>query len=356
MVSAFSTWKRLAMAALLLLWAAGFAHAQGDAKPAGTNSSISGGAEKTVPGQGMMDRFQDSLFGTHKPMDVSPPSAPETPHRRPHLTPPPDEKTRQRMDEQRNWVFSGMNELNSPQSTEELTGVPELGPDGRPKAKLSAMEKYYKSLDGDPSSLSNQMPDLVTMMWTVKQLSGTNSLSPLIFAFPNGDPALLKNLMMLPQMNPVNGDMATPDDSVSPPRSVTAAAAAAAADRDQKRHRDAFKQMLGIGPDAPAAAPASFGSAGSFAPARPAAPSAFNPSYAPVAAPYTPNSLSPVTTGFPPAAASSYHPYDPGFATSPANPGGINSQNDRTSFSPPSRALQPPPLDPYTANFPKRKF
>ncbi len=346
------------MAALLLLWAAGFALAQGDAKPAGTNSSISGGAEKTVPGQGAMDKFQDSIFGTHKPMDVSLPEVPDlTPHQRPQITPPPDERAKQRMDARRNWVFSGMNDLNSQQpSTQELMGMPELGPDGREKPRLSAMEKYYNGLDGDKSSISNKMPDLATMMWTVKQLSGTNSLSPLIFAFPNGDPALLKNLMMLPQMNPVSGDITTPDDSVSPPDSVTAAAAAAAADRDQKRHRDTFKQMLGIGPEAPGGAPASFGSAGNFAPARAAAPSGFNPSYAPVTAPYTPNSLSPVTTGFTPATASSYHPYDPGFAVSPANPAGINVQNDRTSFSQPSRALQPPPLDPYTANFPKRKF
>src|ERR1700689_5002061 len=100
MVSAFLTWKRLVTAALLLLSAGGFAMAQGQnvAQP-------KGGAEKAVPGQGKLDSLEDQLFGTHGRMDMSPPSVPiVSTHQKLMVAPAPDERTKEKMDAQKNWI------------------------------------------------------------------------------------------------------------------------------------------------------------------------------------------------------------------------------------------------------------
>jgi hypothetical protein len=361
MVSVFSTWKRLAMAALLLSAAAGLAKAQAqtDAKPPGggstgaTNFRTAGGAEKPVPGQGRMDKFEDEFFGSHKPMDLTPPGmdAPE-PHRRLLVVPPPDARTKEKMDAQKNWVFSGMNELNSPTQPEELLGLSEPGPDGLEKPRLSAMEKYFNSLDGTRPAGSNQTEDVLTLMWTVKQLAGTNSLSPLIFAFPGGDQSLMKTLLVLPELNRADGDTAASDDSSRPSDAMAAAAAAAASDRDQKRHHDAFRQMLGMDPPAPA----SPGGMTSFMPSQPVVAPLYNPSYVTAAVPVTPSSLSPVAPGFTPVTAGSYNPFNAGIAAPATGPGSMNNPTARPSFTQPSRSLPPPGLDPFVEYFPKHKF
>jgi hypothetical protein len=361
MVSAFLTWKRLTMAALLLSTAAAFtkAQAQGEAQPAGggglgaTNFRTAGGAEKTVPGQGRLEKFEDDVFGTHK-LNVGIPSV-DSPsqHRRLLVVPAPDAQAREKMDAQKNWVFSGMNELDSSQKPEDLMGMSELGPDGLMKPKLSAVEKYYNGLGGGRSADSNRTPDVLTMMWAVKQLSSTNSLSPLIFAFPGGDQTLMKSLMTLPELNhAADGDTASPDDSTSTSAAIAAASTAAATDREQKRRQDTFKQILGIGPEAPA----SFGGTDSFAPIQPVATPLYNPGSSPASAPFTPSSLSPVTAGFTPAAVGSYHPYDGGLAGPANGSAGMNYQSQPALFPQPSRPTLPPALDPFTANFPKRKF
>ena len=353
------------MAAMLLSSAAGFAKAQGQgvAQPAGggglgaTNFRSAGGAEKTPPGEGSLEKFEDDLFGTHKPMDMEPPGVDgPSQHRKVLVVPAPDERAKEKMDAQKNWMFSGMNELNSPQSPEELMGMPELGPDGREKPRLSAVEKYYDGLGGGRAAISNQMSDIMTMMWTVKQLSGTNSLSPMILALPGGDQALMKTLMMLPNLNHAGGDKAAPGDSASPSDAITAAATAAAADRDQKRRHDTFNEILGNGPAVPAGGPASFTGMGSYTPPQPVAAPVYTPAYSPTAGPFTPSSLSPVTGGFNPATAGNYHPYDAGSATPAISPGGLNYQNGPTALIQPSRPALPPALDPFSVNYPKRKF
>ncbi|HXC99620.1 MAG TPA: hypothetical protein VN048_09775 [Verrucomicrobiae bacterium] len=355
MVSAFSTWKRPVMAALLLLSAPGFTMAQGQSAGGGslgsTNFRTAGGAEKAVPGEGKLDGIEDQLFGTHK-LDVSLPSVPDaSPHRKLMATPTPDERMKEKMDAQKNWVFSSMNELNSPQNPEDLAGMPELGPDGREKPRLSAMEKYYNTLGGGQSSVSNRMSDTLTMMWTMKQLSGTNSLSPLMLVFPGGDQTLMQSLMTLPDLNHADGDTTAPDDSASPSDAMAAATAAASADRDEKRRHDAFEEILGTD----STAPASFGGMNNSTPSQPVSAPAYSPVYSPSTAPFTPSSLSPVTTGFTPAAAGTYHPYDGGLAGPATGSGGMNYQN-QPALMQPSKPTLPAVLDPFAANFPKRKF
>jgi hypothetical protein len=74
-----------------------------------------------------------------------------------------------------------------------------------------------------------------------------------------------------------------------------------------------------------------------------------------VVAPFNPSSLSPVTTGFTPTVGSGYHPYDAGSAAAASSPG-ANYETARELLMQSSRPAQPPPLDPFSQNFPKRNF
>ena len=77
------------------------AWAQGDAKPAN-------GAEKPLPGQGTKATIEQELFGTQKVnLDLPGIQLPES-ERRVLVVPPPNERTREKMDADKNWVFSGM--------------------------------------------------------------------------------------------------------------------------------------------------------------------------------------------------------------------------------------------------------
>jgi hypothetical protein len=348
MVSAFLTWKRPAMAGLLLCSALVFATAQ-----AQTNSTATRGAEKPLPGQGKMEIFEDELFGNHQPIDMALPGVPDLTRRQRVLVTQPDARAKEKMDAEKNWVFSGINQLNSPPKAEDLLGMPDLGPDGLEKPKPSAMEEYYDGLGGGRQMGSNQLGDVMSMMLTMKQLTGTNGLNPMVFAFPAGDQSMLKTIMLMPDMNHSGGEAAGAEDSTAAPDTMAAAGVAASADREQKRHQDIFKQLLEGGPSAPA----SYSGLNSYSSSQPDSTTTYAPSYSPVTAPFTPSSLSPVTAGFTPPAGGGYHPYDPGSAAPAANPGGMSYEAARAVLMQPSKpVMQPPVLDPFAQNFPKHNF
>ncbi len=341
-------WRRPGTAILLLAAALGFgpARAQG-----GTNSPAAGGAEKTLPGQGKMDQFEDDLFGHDRTLDLQPPAVARI--KRPVIT-TPDERTRQKADAEKDWVFSTMNELNSKPSMEQMLGMPEIGPDGREKQKLPAMEQYYNDLGKKNSPASNGFGDALTMLWTVKQLSSTNGINPMVFAFPAGDQSMLKTLMTMPDLNhPDGGSGSDGDDSPDRSDSMAAAQTAAAADRSQKHFADNFKQLIGLEPSAPAGAPGSFGDATgtSFSPG---STGVFNPMptpAAPAAAALPPSSLNPIAGAFAPPTGG-YHPFDATSGMPNANPAGISFQNTPAPPQPVS-PVSAMPIDPFTAYFPK---
>jgi hypothetical protein len=348
-------WRCPATAILLLAAALALAPARAQGIGGATNSPAAGGAEKTLPGQGKMDQFEDDLFGHNRTLDLQPPGVARI--KRP-VIPIPDERARQKQDAEKDWVFSTMNEMNSKPSMEEMLGMPEIGPDGREKKKLPAMEQYYNDLGkkNSPQNSSNSLGDALTMLWTVKQLSSTNGVNPLVFAFPAGDQSMLKTLLTMPDLNHADGGNASDgNDAADKSDSMAAAQAAAAADRSQKHFADGFKQLIGLEPSAPTTAPGTFGDATgtSFS----SGPSGvFDPTPTPAAAPpataLAPSSLNPIAGAFAPAAAGGYHPFEAANGMPNANPAGISLQNTL----PPPQPVSPVsamPIDPFTAYFPK---
>lgn len=349
-------WRCPATAILLLAAALASASAWAQGLAAATNSPMAGGAEKTLPGQGKMDQFEDDLFGHNRTLDLHPPGAEIPRIKRPVIT-TPDDRTRQKLDAEKNWAFSAMNELNSKPSMEQMLGMPEIGPDGREKKKLPAMEQYYNDLGkkNSPQNSSNSLGDALTMLWTVKQLSSTNGINPLVFAFPAGDQSMLKTLMTMPDLNHQDsGNASDGNDPMDKSDSMAAAQVAAAADRSQKHFADGFKQLIGLEPSAPVVAPGSFGdgTGTSFS----SGPSGiFNPTPAPVAPPaaaLAPSSLNPIAGAFAPPTAAGYQPFNAAASLPNANPAGIPFQNT----PPPPPTVSPVsamPIDPFTAYFPK---
>jgi hypothetical protein len=351
MLSKISIWKRPAPAILLLVAALGFATARAQSGAGTTNSRASGGAEKPLPGEGRLDQFESDLFGPNRTLNLRVPGTDKPAIQRSVLT-RPDERTRQHLDAQKNWAFSGMNDLNSAPTLEQLLGMPELGPDGLEKPKVSAMEQYYNDLGNRSGSASNQLGDAMKMLWSVKQLSSTNPVNPMTFAFPAGDRSMLRTFMTTPDLNHPGGETAAEGNGSSDVSgSMAAAHAAAAADREQKHYADGFKQLLGLEPSRPMGAPASFGdSTGSLF--SPAPAPVYNPAPAPVAAPLTPSSLNPVTSAFNPGGGS-FHPFDAVTGTPTVNAAGMPFSSTPAALPQPTSPVSAIPIDPFTAYFPK---
>ena len=239
--------------------------------------------------------------------------------------------------------------------------MPELGPDGQVKPKLSAVDQYYDDLGKKGTKASNQMSDVLTMMWTVKQLTGTNEVNPMVFAIPAGQDALMKSLMMLPDLTRSSGDKDDMSDSSTPESDGQAAAASAAsADRDQQRRADDFKRLL----DGPSGTPGGPSTPFSGMNSEPLPQVVTAPDYGPLSSPagasFTPSSLNPVAGTFTPSAASASttynNPYQSGLANPAGGSGSMSYDTVRSVLTQPSSPVQSPVVDPFAANFPKRKF
>jgi hypothetical protein len=90
------------------------------------------------------------------------------------------------LDKKRNWAFSTYEELFSPDEAEkQMFGIKEYGDDGREKQSVSAIDKYYESLNGNNSSLTNLTPDQARAEF-VRQ----NGFDPLGKSLQPGDPFL----------------------------------------------------------------------------------------------------------------------------------------------------------------------
>ena len=68
---------------------------------------------------------------------------------------PQSKKEKEQEAERREWVFLSADELATGPSMEEVFNLPEYGPDGMVKKKLSPMERYLERLEGKNSSETN---------------------------------------------------------------------------------------------------------------------------------------------------------------------------------------------------------
>lgn len=370
MVFPFNKWLRGMLAAGLLILLPGIsrgqASASSDAKPAGgvftdsTNIIKIGHGETTAPGQGRLDRFEDELFGTHKPLDLgnSMNGIAPSDHRPPRTMLPLDPREKERIDKQRDWAFSIINDMNSTPTAEQILGMPEYGPDGRAKKKLAPMEQYYDNLNKAKLSNSNQWSDMMKAVWDVKQLSSTNALNPLVYTSMSGDKTM-QNVMVLHALGQTDGNNldadASPGDSSKAAEKMAAETAAAAQQDDQKRRFEDFKKMLN-GDSGPAFKPYSFDQPESYKHPQsaevlygPVLSPAAAPTPAPAAALANQSSLNPVLGVMSPSG-SALNAIAPGARVTPPPTTDFRSLLEQAPPKP------KPALDPFTQNFPKRAF
>lgn len=315
---------------------------------AGSNTTPSAAAEPTIPGNSTLDRITKELFGPLEPygpkgmMDraTEPPSSAVT-MPRPRIE---DDGTRAARLRQQDWFFTGLNDLASPPTLEDLAGIPSYGPDGRDKRTESPMERYFEALNAKPKAGSNYMNDLMNSMLKLQEipgLSGSNSLAP-----------LMPGMTGSAQGETRTGDqgLATQNGAQSVGSSENDATKAL---QRQQRHIADFQRLLDPTaqvdmPAGPADALGRFtdmlnsGSAQSSV-ATPAIGVFAPPSYSAPAV-SIPGSSAPVNAGFHPSTSSGgYTAYAPAAPKSTAPPAPAPSAK---SFS----------LDPFQDNMPKRAF
>ena len=295
--------------------------------------------------RGALEQIKSELF---EPLDpYSPRNAvrnlldrPNRPFQR--ITPPLDEKTRQKMDQDRNWMINGMNELNSPPKPEDLLGLPDYGPDGRDKNSLSPVEKYYQSLEPGSKRATNRADSISEIMWNLKQLSGTNGFSSMGAYLPD-EQDLLKGNLLPPA---ADSDSSRKDSgSAQNFKGVREAAASEAAEREQKKRLDDFKRLMDPSLPPPPVAPGSLDGYKNLLtpPTAPAAsgfataPAAYQGALAPA-----PEAISPYANLYaqPAAANASWN---------------VNPNAARNLPEPPKPAVNTFG-DPFQINLPKRKF
>jgi hypothetical protein len=67
----------------------------------------------------------------------------------------PSKKAREKMEQQKNWVFMSPDDFAEGPSMEEIFNIREFGPDGKEREKRSAVERYYDSLDRKANGETN---------------------------------------------------------------------------------------------------------------------------------------------------------------------------------------------------------
>ena len=344
--------------ALVLLLAAGFctlsARAQGDGgAPAATPARTDEQPANT--GKGTFREIEEEFFGPSQPYGSSG-AIDRLMNQRPQGAAPmlprmDDEKTRLSKQREQEWIFTDLNALNSPQSLQEMAGVPEYGQDGQDKSKMSPMERYLEELGEKRGAVSNYMDSVTGLSFDQKGFFGSNSMNSMT--------------LMQPGMNELMGDMAGSsnaaaadthelgsslnDNTPTPSKSVL---------QDQQRRLDDFKRLLSTDSSgtAPAASPGTFGTSSRFsdllnfgAPpvstGTPAAASAAPAAY--------PGSLSPTLGSVLPTGSGYHSSMNVTQPTTFTVPGATRL----TSLPPPPAPTQKPvSLDPFKDNMPKRAF
>jgi hypothetical protein len=331
----------------------------GNVIAASTNATPAPAAGTSLPGQSRMNQFEDDLFGTHQPIDLSREveSATASPERPLPRLAPLDSEARERLEKSRDWAFSIMNDLDSQPSVERMMNMPEYGPDGRPKQRLSPVQEFWENTGRDKSTNSDSMMNVLGMEWDARQLSSTNGFNPLITTMSGGD-KMMKSVLMLEELNdstgnPGIGGNAADSTAEGIKAAATATAADAAADRNRKHRQEVFDSLLGGAPAAIAGPSFSMNGQNNNFPGppqvySPAAAGSFSPLPVPMAAPANPTSLSPVM--------GAYNSLPTGLPSPAAAANPASMENLRNLLNPEPKATANEPADPYVQNFPKRKF
>ncbi len=341
-------------AVLTLLLAAGFcaisARAQSSegAAPASAPAKADASAPSAGTGNGTLREIREELLGPLAPyspkatMDrlmSAPPERPASFQPRPE-----DERTRALRRNKSEWVFTDLNELNTPPTLESLAGLPNYGSDGRDKNKLTPMERYFEDLETKRGVGSNFANGFVNTLPGQLGFSGSNSMNSLMFFSPG--------------MDGLMGALAGGSNSAAADNHAAGGAFAdsappvdKAALLDQKQRLEDFKHLLSS--DSPGFAPSSPAPAGTS--------SRFSDLLNFGAPPVVPAAAPPVNPGNLSPALGSMNPPSPGYHSSlnvtPPTAFAVPGSTRLTTLPPPA----PPPskpvsLDPFKDNAPKRSF
>lgn len=68
----------------------------------------------------------------------------------------PNKRMQELLEKQKEWIFMTPDDLLKPPSAEDVLNVPEYGPDGHEKKKLSPLERFYQSLGKSNNKLSSK--------------------------------------------------------------------------------------------------------------------------------------------------------------------------------------------------------
>ena len=116
---------------------------------ASTNNLGTGRARQSRPGQDGLKQLEEDLF---RPLEgFSPKSSldgvliPPTP--RPTAPVRQSKRAKELIEQRKNWVFMNPEDQTASGALEEMIQLPQLGPDGQEKKKLSPLEQFYKNLE-----------------------------------------------------------------------------------------------------------------------------------------------------------------------------------------------------------------
>jgi hypothetical protein len=311
-----------------------------------------GGAAPAGAGSTLHD-IKEELFGPSRPygsgstadrlMNPMPAGA------SPNIPRVPDAQSRQSQQREREWIFSDLNDLNSPPTLESLAGMPNFGPDGRDKNKMPPIERYFEELELRRGAGSNSLNGVMTLMMNQSAFSSSNSLNSLMYLSPG--------------MNSLMGDLGGGSNTAGADSrdlggaySGNTPTAETSALLDQKRRLEDFKRLLTF--DSAGSAPSGSGPANTFgrfsdllnfgAPSVPAGVSG--------AAPAVPT-VHPVSSS---SALGTPNPAGPGYHSSmneaPATTFAIPGATRLTTLPPPPPPPKAVSLDPFKDNSPKRSF
>ncbi|MDB6018640.1 MAG: hypothetical protein JWR19_3129 [Pedosphaera sp.] len=137
--------------------------------------------------QSAFKQAQDEMFRPFQPFNAQDASDVGTMPFRPRTpTVVPDKKTLEMMERRKNWAFTDSADLMPQQSYEDILHVKQYGPDGKEKAELSPVQKYYESLGVKNKPAKDPMVDAFTgdkRPEAYRDFAGTNAFSPQQFTF-----------------------------------------------------------------------------------------------------------------------------------------------------------------------------
>ena len=319
-----------------------------EARAEDTNSAASASSpDRPASSGGILKEIRDELNST---------MAPYTPQRTLQdmdnrankmapISPQMNDIRRKQLQDNQQWIFKDLNELNNPPTPEDMFGLPKYTADGRDLNKMSPRERYFEELNMKRAAATNSYSESLSLTPNSAGLSSTDTLGPVWLSQPKGF-GLTPTFPL--SLGSTNGQKSAGTFGASQVRSP----ADLAAERAHQRKIQEFRHLLDPSLPAPLSQPSFAGPLDSL----------IHPSGSPIL-PSTPSQIVP-----PPTIPSTFNT---GFSSPAANPGALAtpvaagpwgapaaSSYTRASLFPTQQqpVRKPVSADPFKDSTPKRAF